>query len=526
MGPMLVAVVAALACQAPPQPTPIDQALASVLLLVTRKADGSGGFGAAVLVDDKGLALTNLHVVGDATRTLALGYDPTKPSYAAHDGGLARVAFEREDDLVDVRLVRGDPALDLALVKLARVPKGAQPARIAPAAPQLGAPVIAIGHPEQNVWTLTRGQVSALRTGSIQHDAPLNPGNSGGPLVDETGAVIGINTIVQKDTEGISYALPIALTDKLIRLGQPPAALARGSPETAALSCARARELDLPILEQCVDWDDAYDRWRALVDELLREHGNQLYRRHTDTLAVWLAGEGAREPWLRRFKKMALGFAVGDAAGDMRETMQGFTMYLLDISRGGKPGPPPSDAQLKRVLAAELKLSKQHDFEENPLAKYDADLLRDYGLKTRVGDRTALRKLLKMGVRVRGVAKVGHDLAWVHLDGKNLDGSLYRYSSLWARRGDHWVERMMPSKAELATLPPEFPRVLFLWDFTLLVAGLWTEWYLPLVLVCDDPSGLRYDEAVIKGQEQYLERALALKGGSLSSWLKGPPLKQ
>jgi S1-C subfamily serine protease len=155
------------------------------------------GSGSGVLVSPDGFALTNSHVVYGA-----LGV---------------------EVDLADGRtlvadLVGHDPATDLALLKLdvedhAHAPLGDSNAL------RVGEFVIAVGSPYGLTRTVTMGIVSALgrmlpsasgRTidGVIQTDAPLNPGNSGGPLLDTRGRVVGINTAIIPDAQGLAFAVP------------------------------------------------------------------------------------------------------------------------------------------------------------------------------------------------------------------------------------------------------------------------------------------------------------------------------
>ena len=160
--------------------------------IVTPTGDGSG-----FVVSNDGLIVTNAHVVDQY------------PS-------------------VSVRLINGqshsgrvlgrDETLDLAVIKVD--PRQAwQPMTLGEAGSVgVGDEVMALGFPLGDQlgrdYTVTTGIVSSLRTyGSIeriQTDAALNPGNSGGPLVDRDGRVIGVNTSTFSDYQGISFAISIA----------------------------------------------------------------------------------------------------------------------------------------------------------------------------------------------------------------------------------------------------------------------------------------------------------------------------
>lgn len=164
-----------------------------------RGRSGRLAAGSGVLLSPDGYALTNSHVV--------------------HGGA----GFEAE--LSDGRtlladLVGEDPATDLALLHLA-TPGGLPHAQLADSnRVRVGDVAIAVGSPFGLARTVTLGIVSALgRTlpsqapgraieGVIQTDAPLNPGNSGGPLLDASGKVIGINTAAIPVAQGLCFAVP------------------------------------------------------------------------------------------------------------------------------------------------------------------------------------------------------------------------------------------------------------------------------------------------------------------------------
>jgi putative serine protease PepD len=164
---------------------------------VTPKGEDSG---TGIVLDEHGLILTNDHVVQGAQSM-------TASSKASSSGAPATLVGEEANN--DLALIRVNPSgLGLKPLKL-----------VSSRSVQVGDGVYAIGNPYGLDETLTRGIVSALGreisapdgakiTGALQTDAALNPGNSGGPLLNSHGEVIGVNSQIASDAASVAGSQP------------------------------------------------------------------------------------------------------------------------------------------------------------------------------------------------------------------------------------------------------------------------------------------------------------------------------
>jgi S1-C subfamily serine protease len=167
--------------------------------------------GSGFVIDKDGLILTNAHVVEAATEI--------------------EITFS-DNHTVSATAIGSDPDTDLALLRVRGQGDELQPLELGDSSTvQVGDPTIAIGNPFGLERTLTTGVVSALQRrltapsgftidDVIQTDAALNPGNSGGPLLDSAGRVIGINSQIATGgaggNVGIGFAVPVNTAKNVI----------------------------------------------------------------------------------------------------------------------------------------------------------------------------------------------------------------------------------------------------------------------------------------------------------------------
>jgi S1-C subfamily serine protease len=174
----------------------IEDAIKSVVTIKTDVAQGSG-----FIIASGGYVVTNAHVMEDATAATVITYDGKKHS----------VSKIGEDITMDITLLKIDDESynPLILSNSNEV--------------QVGEKVIAIGNPLGLQFSVSEGIVSAInRAGNnkinayIQTDAALNAGNSGGPLINKDGKVIGINNFKIGDSENLGFALESNYIKKVV----------------------------------------------------------------------------------------------------------------------------------------------------------------------------------------------------------------------------------------------------------------------------------------------------------------------
>lgn len=205
------------------------------------------GAGSGFLVDEAGRIVTNYHVIENARRI----------EITFSDGSAAAA-----------RVVGADPRNDLALLRAQSVPDTLTPLRLGSSAQlTVGQRTLAIGNPFGEFGgTLTTGVVSALDrrlegpegidiAGMIQTDAAVNRGNSGGPLLDSEGRVIGVNTAIVSPSgtsAGLSFAVPVDTPTRVLpdliehgRYRHPSLGVRAAHTLTPAL----ARALEAPVAQ-------------------------------------------------------------------------------------------------------------------------------------------------------------------------------------------------------------------------------------------------------------------------------------
>jgi S1-C subfamily serine protease len=216
----------------------------------------SSSQGSGFVVTDDGLVLTNSHVVTTAgDGNLEGKVDEARTVYVQYPDG----------DRVDAKVVGWDPFTDVAVLRVDPADHAVAPVPLGDSGRVVvGEPVAAIGSPFGNASSLAVGVVSATGRSvdsltsrysvvdAIQIDAPINRGNSGGPLFDARGTVVGVNAQIRSESgrnEGVGFAIPINAAkrslEQLVATGTVSYAFV--GIQSTDITPSIAEELDLPV---------------------------------------------------------------------------------------------------------------------------------------------------------------------------------------------------------------------------------------------------------------------------------------
>ena len=254
----------------------VRQAGPSVLHIRAESRDGrQGGTGSGFLISPDGFVMTNSHVVHGAARL----------EVRTSDGRVTRAELIGDDPDTDLAVIRIDLP-DLPHVRFADS-----------AEVRVGQIAIAIGNPLGFDHTVTAGIVSALgrtfpaRTGRLidnvlQTDAALNPGNSGGPLLDARGRVIGVNTAIIASAQGICFAIGSKTAEFIASWLIKDHAIRRAHIGVAGQ--------DVPIHEKVARFHQLRQRTGILVHEITPDSPAARAGVERDDLLIWLDHEELR----------------------------------------------------------------------------------------------------------------------------------------------------------------------------------------------------------------------------------------
>ena len=196
----------------PRAPTVYRERVNGVVLIASTKTVGTG-----VVVSEHGDIITNEHIVRNAHRArgdewVAVWFKPSDGVRPAKSNFLLAKVLQRSE------------RRDLAHIQLAQLmPQTATVIPLASVLPDVGQDVFTIGHPKAYLWSFGQGVVAQIRPDyewkyrdgiprsatTIQTQAPVNPGDSGGPLLNDDGAVVGIMVGSAMETEGVSFAVSV-----------------------------------------------------------------------------------------------------------------------------------------------------------------------------------------------------------------------------------------------------------------------------------------------------------------------------
>lgn len=181
-----------------------EQIKPSLVKIVQVGRVGMDGLGSGFVVDSEGLIATNLHVIGEARQL--------------------EVETSNGETHEVVEITATDSHWDLALLRIDK--KGLKPLPLGDSdSVRQGAAIVAMGNPQGLAFSIVEGVVSAIREINeipmIQLALPIERGNSGGPLLDRQGHVVGILTLKSARTENLGFAMPVNELKSLIEKPNP-----------------------------------------------------------------------------------------------------------------------------------------------------------------------------------------------------------------------------------------------------------------------------------------------------------------
>jgi hypothetical protein len=236
----------------------IDRIEPSVVKVVVSDGHGGGGLGSGFLVGG-GLVVTNRHVI--------------------EDGVTAKIVFENGKSYPVGGFVFDGGDMDICIITIKGLPSEIPKLQVRSDLPRKGEAVYTFGAPKGYGFSVSEGIVSALRTFDkdwketnsstgqqfIQITAPISPGNSGGPLIDVNGLVVGMNTFTRTDGQNINFSLACneitACLSKCSDQAQP-ITLVNSKDPIARLE--KYLDLNTLILSQ---WQKTFADQQALVDQ-------------------------------------------------------------------------------------------------------------------------------------------------------------------------------------------------------------------------------------------------------------------
>ncbi len=265
------------------------------------------GMGTGFIISADGYILTNNHVVNGADEIMV----------KLSDGREIKAELKGTDDKLDVALLKISDKVPLPFAELGDSDQL-----------EVGEWVMAIGNPFGLAHTVTAGIVSAkgrvIGSGPyddyIQTDASINPGNSGGPLFSGTGKVIGINTAIIANGQGIGFAIPINMAKSVAEQLKSTGKVVRGylGVNFDKLSPNLAKSLGLKsekgVIITHVEKDSPADKAGLKVEDVIVEFDGKSVNAQTDLPKVVAAapvGKDVKVTVFRKGKKLALTVKVG-----------------------------------------------------------------------------------------------------------------------------------------------------------------------------------------------------------------------